>query len=285
MLKSVGIIGLGSLGGFITKHLASNHNVSKIVIVDYDIISSENTLKSIYRPKDIGQYKVDALEEILKSENFDLEVVKINEEYIEGQTKIPRCDLLIDCRDFVCDRIGEINIRVYISGRDVIIDCRKMVCVYKPYQGEYNLRLSKEEINKAAFLVSDLIVRNKFSCLMENNSVERIKIDMLDEIIEKSIRQNKDQMDIIYDDTKLTKKITRLDQAIAPTIYMNNKAEVRVSLGSINERIFPGYFNEPSDVIKFMGRFVERYGGGKNYVIFVNKNDRMIELVEETGAA
>jgi len=285
MLKTVGIIGLGSLGGFICKHLASNHSINKIVIVDYDIVTIENTLKSIYRPKDIGLQKTDALEEILKSENFGLEIVKINSEYVEGQTKIPKCDLLIDCRDFVCDRLGEINLRVYISGRDIIIDCRKMVCVYQPYQGEYNLKLTKAEINKCAFFISDLISRNKFSCLIDNSSVERIKIDMLDEIIEKSIDQVKDQMDIIYDDTKLTKKITRLDQSISPTIYMNRKEEVRVVLGSINENIFPGYFKEPSDVIRFMGRFIERYGAGKNYVIFVNKENRSIELVEETGAA
>lgn len=285
MLKTIGIIGLGSFGGFICKHLASNHSVTKLVIVDYDLVSSENTLKSIYRPKDIGINKVDALEDILKSENFGLEVSKINSEYIEGQTKIPSCDLLIDCRDFVCDRLGEIDVRVYISGRDVIIDCRKMVCVYRPYHGKYNLQLTKTEINKAAFLVSDLLVRNKFKILMENNSVERINIDLLDEIIANSLEQNKDQIDIIYDDNKYTKKITRLDQSIAPTIYMNCKDKVEVIIGPIRETIFPGSLKEPSDVIRFMGRFVERYGSGKNYVIFVNKINKQIEFIEETGAA
>jgi hypothetical protein len=286
MPKTIGVIGLGSLGGFICKHLAGNHTVTKLVIVDYDLVTSQNTLKSIYRPKDIGANKVDALEDILKSENFGLEVAKINSEYIEGQTKLPKCDLLIDCRDFVCDRLGEIDVRVYISGRDVIIDCRKMVCVYKPYQGEYNLQLNKSEISKAAFLVSDLIIRNKFSSLIQNSSVERINIDLLDELIKTSIeQQSKDQLDIIYDDNKFTKKITRLDQAITPTIYMNSKDKVEVILGPIRESIFPGSLKEPSDVIRFMGRFVERYGHGKNYIIFVNKINKTLEFIEETGAA
>jgi molybdopterin/thiamine biosynthesis adenylyltransferase len=284
MFKSICVIGLGSLGGYLCKHL-SEQNINQIIIVDYDLVFAKNISTSVYYSKQSGMKKIDALEEILKLENHNIKVVKIDEEFVEEKTIIPPCDLVIDCRDYVCKRENKIDVRTYISGKHIIIDCRKSVAIIKPYSGAYNIQLTKLEINKAAFLISDLIFQNKFSSMLKNEAVERIDIDLLKNVIKTSIDEEKKKEDLIYESTRRDRKIIRLDQSIMPTIKMNNRTEVKVTLGPITETIFPSYFNEPSDVVKFMGRFVERYGQGKNYILFVDTINNTLELVEETGAA
>ena len=104
MIKKVTVIGLGTLGGFLCKHLSELENIKEIVIVDFDKIESRDVYRSIYSISNIGEYKVDALSEIIES---NVTVTKLNKKYIEGKTKIPKSDLVIDCRDFVYDRHTE----------------------------------------------------------------------------------------------------------------------------------------------------------------------------------
>ena len=67
MIEKVTVIGLGTLGGFLTKHISELDTIREIVIVDFDIIERRNTINSIYSIANIGEYKVDALAEMLEN--------------------------------------------------------------------------------------------------------------------------------------------------------------------------------------------------------------------------
>ena len=136
MIRKVAIIGLGSIGGFLAKHLSEFDIVKQLVIVDFDFVERKNISNSIYNFRDIGEFKTSSLENLLQD---IVSIEKINTKYIEGQTWLPQCDLIIDCRDFVYDRRGIIDLRVYISGRSLILDCRKKFKSSTHYRGEYNI--------------------------------------------------------------------------------------------------------------------------------------------------
>ena len=103
MYRSVAVIGLGTLGGCLCKHISELENMKELTIVDYDVVESKNVFNSIYKFQNVGEYKVDALAEIIKD---DVTVTKVKKKYIEGKTSLPMCDLVIVADD---TRIGSIQ--------------------------------------------------------------------------------------------------------------------------------------------------------------------------------
>mgnify|MGYP003132319520 CR=1 FL=1 len=100
------IIGVGSSGSFIALTLAKM-GFRNITIIDFDKVELHNIPNQFYRMKDIGKYKVDALQDIIK-QFTDIDVgTKI--ELIDDGSKL---DLSID--------------RIYIIAVDTI-ECRKDV--------------------------------------------------------------------------------------------------------------------------------------------------------------
>lgn len=65
------IIGCGSVGGNIAVNLA-RLGVTKMVLYDFDRVESHNIANQVFRQKDIGEYKIDALAEILNDINLDM---------------------------------------------------------------------------------------------------------------------------------------------------------------------------------------------------------------------
>jgi tRNA A37 threonylcarbamoyladenosine dehydratase len=146
-LNNICVIGIGTLGGFLSKCISDLEETKEICIIDYDTIEEKNLLNSIYREEYLGQYKVDALEKIIKNNNKGISVIKLNQRYIEGETILPkRFDLVLDCRDFTYDRSKEIDARMYITGRTLIVDCRKEVQYNNHIEGKYTSFLSTEGI-------------------------------------------------------------------------------------------------------------------------------------------
>jgi tRNA A37 threonylcarbamoyladenosine dehydratase len=165
--KTVTVIGLGSLGGFLTKYISELSYVRNITLVDFDTVEGKNVFDSIYNYTNIGEYKVDALYDIIKD---DVAVTKLNQKYIEGQTYLPESDLVIDCRDVVCDRDREIDVRFYIAEKSLVIDCRKTVRNVCSYDGHYSIQLTKSEINKAAFYSAQIIESGHIKDMIKNKS-------------------------------------------------------------------------------------------------------------------
>ncbi|MBN2695069.1 sulfur carrier protein ThiS adenylyltransferase ThiF [bacterium] len=73
--RLIGIAGVGGLGSNIAVSLVRS-GVTKLIIADFDIVEESNLNRQYYFKKHIGMRKVDALEDVLKSINPDLEIIK-----------------------------------------------------------------------------------------------------------------------------------------------------------------------------------------------------------------
>lgn len=69
------IIGVGAIGSTVAEMLA-RLGFRKLHIYDFDTVSSHNITNQMFRFKDLGAPKVDALEDILKEINPDIEINK-----------------------------------------------------------------------------------------------------------------------------------------------------------------------------------------------------------------
>ena len=305
MYRTVVVIGLGTLGGFLAKHLSEIESVKNLIIIDHDIVEGRNVFKSIYRSSDVGEYKVNALWNIV---NDDVAVTKLKTRYIEGKTKLPPNDLVIDCRDIVCDRAGEIDVRFYISERILMIDCRKTVRNICDYQGAYRTQLNKSEIRNAAFFATQTIFSGQLDEMMKNNMIQRINLNLISSVMDKSIKRNlKNKLDIIYELADDTQRLQCIEENIKPILKLNRVSNVDVFVGGKDTHTelakiieFPqeartkyalipkNTLNTSFDVIQTLTDLVKKQPGVSNFIITVvrdNNENPYIELVEETGAA
>ncbi|MDU4731378.1 sulfur carrier protein ThiS adenylyltransferase ThiF [Finegoldia magna] len=84
------ILGCGGLGTNLCFMLAKS-GIGTIKIVDYDKVEYSNLNRQIYRPTDVGKYKVDAFKEIcdefLPFASISVENIKITENNIDEMTE------------------------------------------------------------------------------------------------------------------------------------------------------------------------------------------------------
>ncbi len=71
----VNIIGIGAVGSFIALQLAKL-GVPRLTLWDFDTVDDHNITNQVYCFNDIGKKKTDALEEHLKAQNPEIEIVK-----------------------------------------------------------------------------------------------------------------------------------------------------------------------------------------------------------------
>jgi len=300
----VAVIGVGTLGGFLCKHISELNCVKELVIIDPDTIESKNIFKSVYNSSQIGEFKVNALADII---NDDVTVTKINKKYVEGKTFLPRCNLVIDCRDVVCNRDMEIDVRFYVSGKVLIMDCRKQVKNACSYDGAYSIELTKNEINKASFYAAQMIDSEEILDMMKNNLVQRIDLEILPSVMNRAIRQTlENKIDIIYEEPNLSQRIHCLEENIKPILHLNKTKPVDVYIGKRNhqtilQRVFDsipeasskyamiptGSMTTSSDVMKRISALVEMQPGVSNFIVTMRRRngEKFVELLEETGAA
>ena len=291
MIRKICIIGLGSLGGFLAKHLSENDKVNELVLVDFDIVERKNVGKSIYNFNHIGELKVNALEKIINENHIT--ITKKFTKYIEGTTWIPACDLIIDCRDYVYNRNGEINIRLYISGKTIVLDCRKIVNNQKQYAGHYSISLSKNEINKAAFIASQIITNSEIKNLCKNEITYRENINLFNDSIDKSIEDNlKNKMDMIYESNDCINRVQCLEDNINPILKANEFNDLPLYMDDKKQSIpvdifFKGMLKEPQDLLNSLYQILQS-NKISNFMIILKETrhgKKYIELLEETGAA
>ena len=280
--KKIAIIGLGTLGGFVADSIAALEGVEHLVIVDHDDVESKNVVNSIYRPIDIGTSKVEALTDIILSKETDVEIQAIGSKFIEGETPIPDCDLVLDCRDYTYDRGDIIDARLYISSRYLIVDCRKRVSYPKKVEGKYLVQLNKDDFRSAAAIVAMMISCNTFDLLLQLGSVHKYELDYVKNI-------DNYCYDIIFDNTEDGDKFINLPDTIVPILDMNKSSDIDVVVGSrvfpIAERTIPkNALMTTADIVKSFSALTKSQSHFNNYIITIVDN-KCIELLPETGAA
>jgi hypothetical protein len=289
VFRKIVVIGIGSFGGFLCKHLSELESVEQLYIIDDDIVEAKNIKNSIYKISQIGENKVDALTDIIEN---DISVLGFKIEYIEGKTILPKSDLVIDCRDIVCDRMTEIDIKFYISGRSLVMDSRKNVKCPNQYQGSYSVKLTKNEISKAAFFAAQIIGSNQIKNLINSHLIQAVELDVLPEILNKSIKETlENRSDLMYEVFDQTNRIYGLEESIEPIMTMNKKQDVPVLIPEKNIKDFStipkGSLNTVSDLIENLTNIVKRENSIKNFIVVMRERNGMkyVELLEETGGS
>lgn len=280
--KKIAIIGLGTLGGFVADSIATLEGVEKLVIVDHDDVESKNIINSIYRPIDIGTQKVEALSDIILSKENDIEVEAIAEKFIEGESKIPKCDLVLDCRDYTYDRGNVIDARLYISSRYLIVDCRKNVSYPEKVQGKYLVKLNMDDLRSAAYIVAMMVSCGTFDHLIALRTVQKYEIDFVKNI-------DNYCYDIIFDNISDSDKFVNLPDKIVPLIEMSRQNDLNLVVGSrmfpIAEAMIPkASLMTTEDIVRNFTALTKSQSNFNNYLITIIDN-KYIELLPETGAA
>lgn len=157
MLKKLGLIGVGSLGGQIAYKMQDHFHT--IYAVDPDIVEERNVRNSIYARRDINKPKVMALKEKIK--RCKIIPVKADIKTIE----LPIVDQTIDCRDVV-NRNIDTDVKFSIVGKSLKIDCEE-VCVGDDIPGRYLIELEKPEISQAGRLAADAMLSNGIQTLFK----------------------------------------------------------------------------------------------------------------------
>lgn len=283
--KTIAIMGIGTLGGFVANAIQNIESVETLIFIDPDVVEEKNLKNTIYEKEHISKNKVDALTEIIKKKNRKITTISINEKYIENKTKIPKCDLVLDCRDYTYDRGNEIDARLYISSRYLMVDTRKNIKYSTKTEGKYLIELSKEDLRYASSLVAMLIHNNTIKSLMTRQCVQKYELDHTKHI-------EKDEYDIVYENVCGENKFINLPDKIMPIINANRKSDVDVFIGS---KLFPldklkipkNTLQNSCDIVLNFSKIVANQQSFNNFVISISeKNNKMtIELIPETGAA
>jgi molybdopterin/thiamine biosynthesis adenylyltransferase len=102
--KSVGIVGVGSVGSKIALALA-RMGFGRIYLIDYDVFLPDNVERHVLDWSHVGEHKVDALRELLALVSANLEI-ELSRMHLTGQESnaavsgvlndLVRCDLIID---------------------------------------------------------------------------------------------------------------------------------------------------------------------------------------------
>lgn len=282
--KTIAVIGIGTLGGFVANALSNIETLETLIVIDHDKVESKNLKNSIYRQIDVGVTKVEALTDMLSHKNPDLTIITLNEKFIEGKTKIPPCELVLDCRDYTYDRRREIDVRLYISSRYLMVDCKKNVKYKIKTEGKYIVQLNKQDLRHAGSLVAMLISNNTIETLVKDKLIQNYELDYVKHI-------NNKACDIVYERPAIEDKFVNLSDTILPIMEANKTSDVDIYVGGslfpLSEYSMPkNSLQSSTDLILQLTNAVAKQEFN-NFVISLiqNKGKYLVELIPETGAA
>ena len=281
--RSVTVIGIGTLGGFVAEAISKLEGVEKLVIVDHDIVEVKNLSNSIYRQIDIDLLKVDALKDIISDVQVNTFAIKFDER--KDHLHLPTTDLVLDCRDSTYNRGSYIDARLYISSRYLIVDCRKNVHYREQMYGRYIETLTRNDLRYASMTVAMLLHSGTLQSLIDLKSVQKYELDYVKRI-------DKCRYDVLYEDVSGDDKFVNLPDKIIPILDLNKKHDLNVVVGSksmpMSQTVIPmGALRNGNDLITNLDAVTRIPCNFKNYVVsFTREYDKiLVELIPETGAA
>jgi len=272
--SAVTVIGLGSLGGYVCESLSRIPSIKKIIVIDYDKVQKKNISESIYPPKSVGNSKVYSIKKIIKFLNPSVEVIGIKEKYVEGKTKLPnKMDLVFDCRDFIYDRHGEIDSRLFITSRYVVLDCRKKVTYNKHFEGQYTQKVSRLDLSNAANIVSSLIENGDIFNIISKEIVHKVELDYYSR---KAVEVLQEKENIV---TLPNPKFIDLEDSLDKVIDSNKKGNIKVFLGSrdsalLSKEIEKGALICHNDVVSSLSKIVESPFATAGFIVVLHQKQK-----------
>ncbi len=281
--RSVTIIGIGTLGGFVAEAISNLEGIEKLVVVDHDIVEVKNLANSIYKPIDIDLLKVDALKDIISNVEVETFAIKFDER--KDHIHLPKTDLVLDCRDVTYNRGSFIDARLYISSRYLIVDCRRNVQYREEMYGRYIETLTKNDLRYASMTVAMLLHSGTIKSLIDLKSVQKYELDYVKKI-------DNCRYDVLYENGSGDEKFVNLPDTIVPLLDLNKSHDLNVVVGSktrpMSQAVIPmGALRDGGDLISSLDSVTRLPCEFKNYVISYTReyNQVLIELIPETGAA
>jgi hypothetical protein len=297
-IENIGIIGIGSLGGFVAQTIAYIEFINTIKILDDDKVFSKNLHNSIFRKEDVGKYKVNVLKEIIgtrkkiipyqekyiecikKSKHSNLlnDIIDNTNHIISCEKKLCDCDLILDCRDYTYDRFDSRICRFYISSRYLVVDCRRNVEYEKKKIGKYLTKLSKNDMQNAANIIAKLIEDKTIFDIIENKGVKEFDLDYLK------------RLDLMKSDIN-NSNLINLQKFQDQIISKNQTTEISILLCSKNdpikkERIPKNKIQNYDDLFLILNNFISNFKNKFNlFIVSFNNDSSSIILIPETGAA
>lgn len=168
MIENLCLVGVGSLGGHVAKHL--QQNCGTIYAVDPDIVEEKNLRNSIYKKADIGKPKVEALKKHIS--NCRVIPVQNRIEHVE----IPHVDKIIDCRD-VTNRNIISDVKFDIIGKHLRVNCKPVV-KEEDVPGDYLIDLSNRNLSKAGKLTARILMSNFIANIQQYGVMVHLPINV-----------------------------------------------------------------------------------------------------------
>ena len=149
--KSVLILGVGGVGGYVAEALARS-NIGTLILVDYDKVEESNINRQIIALNStIGRSKVDVLEERIKDINSGCKVIKIDK-FIDDNNYLELFDNKMDYLVDACDTV--------LVKKIIIKECLRRDIKFISSMGTGNkLDPSKLEITDIRKTVNDPLAR------------------------------------------------------------------------------------------------------------------------------
>jgi len=283
-LKRITVIGLGAVGGFLSKCLTACNTVENLLLIDDDKVENKNVSKSIFRKSDIGNLKVDVTKRIIEHIS-DIKVNTIPEKY-NPSMKLPESDLTIDCRDIITPRdSNDIDCKLSISGKRMILDCRKDVDVNER-KGYYTEKVSKFDLQNATSKMVSLISNEMFPMFLKN---ELVYYTSMNDEIESAFKVMKDKIntkDLIYESDHIIEKRVYAFSYMSSLVLEKNKYYSMTVFRSDNPMIKVEIKVGEIQSIKHLCQMMRPLIDMDDYHFFPNLvNNNILELIPEIGAA
>jgi len=289
---NLAILGLGTIGSFISTFLSDLDEVNEIVLVDYDRVEKKNLRNTTFRKSQIGMFKADAIQELIEESN-DTVVHNIHEKFLEGETKLPiSVDYIVDCRDVTYNR-KNIDVRLYFSGRSLIVDCRKQIEYEMENEGVYISKLTKADVIDAANAATMLFKSRLINRFITERVVYRHELDMPKMTACNFLDERKlSDSDYVYESCIEESKLINLHENVPSIIKMNKGAETTLFVGPKDHSSFTKVIPQNSltnlyDVIQCLTESINLPFRYPFYLVSPNRqgNECYIELIPDTGAA
>jgi hypothetical protein len=297
-LSEIVIIGCGTLGGHLCKHLAESSAIDKLTLIDPDIVESKDTEIGVFRPIDIQEQKVHVLSRMFS--NYKVEINPIVKYFMDGTTELPEADLVVDCRNMFGKRDIRIDIKTYINEKLLILDFQKQKLNEAERKGDYIIKLNKYEINRAAYYTTDLLLSNVLDELLKSQSIKYIDIDIIQSVMLKDIKLCKQSPEIIYDLDENACRLLRVDEVMQPIIDKNQEAPLKVRVQNrqtLVREVFdmpkfaPSHYdivpknsiNEPVDVLNLLKKAIQHRDKNVRFMPVLVGNE--IRILEQSGGA
>ncbi len=208
---------------------------------------------------------------------------------------MPANDLIIDCRDEICSRGGEIDVRFYISYKTLVIDCEKYHKVGFKQTGRYAHLLSLSELSIAASIAAQYIDEEIMKDFIKRQIVFQASIELVKKQASKAIKLFDNKPDIVFDYHKGENIIRNLHENLPKLVNVNKTKDLTVVVGQEGcvggnvQTIKRNEIVEYNNAVKTLADIVQSIVPLKEYYTIhindVNQDEVYIELLPDTGAA